>query len=370
MRNLATVQTISNLEPIEGADKIVKATCLGWHVVVKKDEFKIGDKCVYIEIDSIVPKDNPVFEFLADRKYRVKTIKLRKQISQGLCLPIALFPSLLDKPVGTDVTDELKIVKYDPEIQKERSETTNTHKSFIIKFLLRFKWFRSLHSYWLNAAKTFPTDIVSKTDEDRIQACPSILTKNKGKLVSYTEKVDGQSYTATLRTKKRYFPFCSKYEFTIASRNLSVELNSNTSYADVTKRYKIKDILIKNIGSYDSIALQGEICGPGIQKNKYGLIENHLYVFRLKFNTANESIFPSQKDVDAFAKANNLEAVPYLGEFKLEHSVDDLVKLSSSENSKLDKNVKREGIVIREAKENYDFSFKVINPEFLLKYDE
>lgn len=371
MRHLATIQTIDNLEPIDGADSIVKATCLGWHVVVKKEEFKIGDKCVYIEIDSIVPNDNPVFDFLKDRKYRVRTIKLRGQISQGLCLPIDLFPSLKDKSVGTDVTDELKIVKYDPEIQLERNVTTNTKKSFVVKFLFRFKWFRTLYHYLNDNTKGFPSDIVSKTDEERIQSMPSILSRNAGKLVSYTEKVDGQSYTATLRKKKVQLPFCSKYEFVIASRNLRVGLYSNTSYADVTKRLDIFNILKNNIGNNKSIALQGEICGPAIQKNKYGFTENHLFVFRIKYTDEDgKETFLSQEKTKIFAEKNNLETVPYLGEFVLEHSIDDLVKLSSSEMSKLNKNTKREGIVIREAKDNFGFSFKVINPEFLLKYDE
>jgi RNA ligase (TIGR02306 family) len=98
-RKLATIQKIINIEPIADADKIEKATVLGWSMVVKKNEFKIKDLCIYIEIDSIVP-DIPYFEFMRERKFRVKTIKLRGVLSQGLLLPLSFlneFGNLLEK---------------------------------------------------------------------------------------------------------------------------------------------------------------------------------------------------------------------------------------------------------------------------------
>ena len=113
MRRLATIQKILDLKPIPNADNILCATVQGWELVVKKDEFKIGDLCVYIEIDSIVP-DKPEFEFLRDRKFRVKTIKLRKQISQGLALPLSILPQGKYKE-DDDVTEILGVIKYDPE---------------------------------------------------------------------------------------------------------------------------------------------------------------------------------------------------------------------------------------------------------------
>ena len=110
MRKLATIQKIVELNPIPKADAIECAKVLGWEIVVKKGEFKIGDSVVYIEIDSIVP-DKPEFEFLRDRKFRVKTIKLRGQISQGICFPLNILPQGKYKE-GDDVTDILKISKY------------------------------------------------------------------------------------------------------------------------------------------------------------------------------------------------------------------------------------------------------------------
>ena len=110
-RELAYVQTVHDIEPIEGADSIEKVHVLGWDLIAKKGEFKEGDKCVYIEIDSLVPSDNPVFDFLASKHYKVKTFKLGKfgVVSQGLALPLSLFPELGDLAVDTQLPKKLKI---------------------------------------------------------------------------------------------------------------------------------------------------------------------------------------------------------------------------------------------------------------------
>jgi RNA ligase (TIGR02306 family) len=114
-RKLASVQKIISIDPIPDADKIEKATILGWEVVVaKKDNFKVGNLAVYIEVDSVLP-DCAEFEFLRDRKFRIKTIKLKKQISQGLVLPLSVLPDCHYYKEGEDVTAILKIKKYDPE---------------------------------------------------------------------------------------------------------------------------------------------------------------------------------------------------------------------------------------------------------------
>ena len=95
-RSLAHVEIITNIQPIPDAQKIEVATVLGWECVIKKGEFKIGEKIIYVEVDSVLP-DVPEFEFLRDRKFRIRTIKLLKQVSQGLLLPL----STLNK-VSTD----------------------------------------------------------------------------------------------------------------------------------------------------------------------------------------------------------------------------------------------------------------------------
>lgn len=134
MRHLATIRNIASIRPIPGADKIEVAQIDGWEcVVAKADKFKLGDKVVYIEIDSIVP-ERPGFEFLRDRKFRVRTIKLRKQISQGLVLPLTILPEGKQYNINDDVTDILGIKKYDPQAEQEAKLLTanNTYKTKIL----------------------------------------------------------------------------------------------------------------------------------------------------------------------------------------------------------------------------------------------
>ncbi|HLZ86596.1 MAG TPA: hypothetical protein VKQ52_05135, partial [Puia sp.] len=113
MRKLASIQMIRSLEAIEGADAIEKATVMGWQLVVKKGEFRVGDLCIYCEIDSMMP-DRPEFEFLRPRGMRIKTIRLRGQVSQGICLPISILPAGTVLEENTDCTDILGITKYAP----------------------------------------------------------------------------------------------------------------------------------------------------------------------------------------------------------------------------------------------------------------
>lgn len=118
-RQLASIQRCVGLRPIEGADKIEVARVLSWECVVKKGEFKEGDLGVYIEIDSIVP-DKPIFEFLKDKKFKVKTIRLRGQVSQGLYLPMSYFPEIRNPKEDMDVTKLLGVTKYNPEADAEK----------------------------------------------------------------------------------------------------------------------------------------------------------------------------------------------------------------------------------------------------------
>lgn len=180
MRKLATIQKIKNLEKIENADLIEYATILGWKVVVKKNQFKIGDPCIYCEIDTILP-DKPEFEFLRKSKFRIKTIRLKNKLSQGICFPLDILPietqnhveelykSILQKipnaesPIGMDVTDILGITKFEYPIPAELSG----------KVKGGLPWY------------------VSMTDEERIQILPDVPLMYGGKKFIATEKLDG-----------------------------------------------------------------------------------------------------------------------------------------------------------------------------------
>lgn len=174
-------------------------TCL------QKGEFKVGDTCVYIEIDSIVP-ELPVFEFLRERKFRVKTIKLRGQISQGLALPIEYFDQLRNERVkiGQDVTSLLGVTKYDPQGDKERELLLNKYensKNLVIRFLAKFSLFQKL---FLKPTVGILPNYITSTKLDRIQIKPNILEKYKDRIFVETEKLDGCSATYWLIERIRW----------------------------------------------------------------------------------------------------------------------------------------------------------------------
>ena len=204
-RKLVSIQKILDLQPIEGADKIEVATILGWKVVVSKSEnHKIGDLVVYCEVDTQMP-EIPMFEFLKDRKYRVKTIKLRKQVSQGLVIPLREIEKNFDIDIsklteGQDITSLIGAKKYDPESEKEQKlleEAMSENNNLIHKFLMRFEWYRKLYEKFKMPAKGgFPGWIV-KTDETRVQVLVNkfneIVSKNETDNPIYfdsTEKLD------------------------------------------------------------------------------------------------------------------------------------------------------------------------------------
>jgi hypothetical protein len=359
MRKLASIQKIVDIRPIDGADKIEVAQVLGWEVVVaKRDEFKVGDLVIYIEIDSIVP-DKPEFDFLRDRKFRVRTIKLRKQVSQGLILPLSILPSKNYKE-GDDVTDTIGVKKYDPQGDLEAKlmdEEARKSKGKVAKYLSKFGWFRKLFSK--TTRYSFPA-FIKKTDEDRIQLFPHICEKEKDTIFSVTEKLDGQSGTFFLLKQKKFF--LTNYIFGVCSRNYQLK-EDNSSYWEVARKYNIEQVLKDLIGKEDYVVLQGEVMGEGIQQNKYRIKGKDLYIFNL--------IYPKGSvhslDAKTIIESKGLKFVPILeNNFKLCDTIQQMVEYAKG-NSTI-ANVKREGVVIR----NYSkkLSFKVINPEFLLKYEE
>jgi len=362
-RKLASIQKIIDIKPIEKADAIEVAQVLGWECVVKKSEnFKVGDLVIYIEIDSIVP-DKPEFEFLRDRKFRVRTIKLRGQVSQGLVLPLSILLKG-NYSEGQDITDILNVKKYDPQadteqklIEQKLAYTNNK----IHKFFSRYPWYRKL--FFKPKKSRFPS-FIKKTDEDRIQLFPHICENEKDTVFSVTEKVDGQSGTYFLVKKpKKFLFFNGGYEFGVCSRNLHLPKEDNSSYWTIAKQYNIKKVLEDIIGNNQFVVLQGEILGTGIQGNKYKINGYDFYAFNL--------IYPD-KTIDSFT-ANLIlsdyciKFVPILNmNFEIKSTIPEMVEYAKGKSTLLP--IDREGIVIR----NYEkgISFKVINPDFLLKNDE
>lgn len=373
-RKLAHIEQIVSLEPIENSDFLEKATVLGWHVVVKKNEFKVGDKVIYIEVDSVLPEKEE-FEFMAKYKYRVKTIKLRGQISQGMILPIYTIydkVSMHSLMIGDDVTNMIGITKHLS--KSERDELIDNdrkialEKSRLKKFMYRFNWYRRLFMprkqvvgfpYW-----------VSKTDEERIQNIPKVLDEFKDELVYVTEKVDYQSATFTGKLLPNTFPIIGKYlpkkfKFIVASRNL-MNNDKSSLYWQIATKYNLEKILKEN----PTLTIQGEQGNSKVQGNKYGISEPKIWIFNIYDHEKNYHY--SYMQMLEFCMKYGLTTVPYIGLFKLKDiatTIDEMINYSKGK-SIINQKINREGVVIRCIKDGRKLlSFKVINPEFLLKYD-
>ena len=377
MRKLASVRRIAAIEPIENADQIEKAIVDGWEVVVKKsEEYKPGDQCVYIEIDSEVPKIE-YFEFLEPRRYRVRTIKLRKQVSQGLIIPLndinvireqlgitdrSKQIMLMHLDDSTDLTDDLGITKYDTQAKEEKCLNESKTQNPAHKYLLRYKWYRKL---W-KKKKAWPEKVL-KTDEERIQNCSSILWRESDRAFYESEKLDGQSCTF-FNLSMPWFWKISKRTFGVCSRNIWLKTPNNSNYWQIAKKYKVKEKLKKY---KHELIIQGEIIGPGIQKNKYGLKGLDFYVFNV-YNASTDEWY-GRHGIEAVCDKLDLKMVPIVAQDKLSNlgtTVPEFVERVKG-NSTLAK-VKREGSVFRElcsVTGKRGISFKVINPNFLLKYE-
>jgi RNA ligase (TIGR02306 family) len=328
MRKLASIQRIKALDPIPGADVIDRATVLGWQLVVKKGEFKVGELCVYCEVDCLMP-DEPKFEFLKDRGMRIKTVRLRGQISQGICFPLSILPEGFDIQEDVDCTKQLGITKYEPPIPA-----------------------------CLNgiAKGVFPS-FIPKTDEPRVQILQDLLDQYKGESCFVSEKVDGSSATFYL----------NKGEFGVCTRNFElVEDPENT----IWKIARQLDIENKLRATRINIAIQGEVIGEGIQGNPLKLRGQGVRFFNI-VDIDRRAYLSFDKFMESM-RGLALETVPIIAvNYKLENDINVLVKMATRK-SLVCPAIWAEGIVIRPLMERIDpaidrVSFKVINPEFLLK---
>ena len=358
MRKLASIQKIVDLQPIPNADRIEVATILGWQCIVKKGEFQVGDLCVYFEIDSILP-EKPVFEFMRDRKFRVRTIKLRKCVSMGLALPIKdVFTGTRILEEGDDVTKILGVKKYDPEGDREKKlivKGGNKKRFFLFEYLRQYAWFRNLlHKFGVGRKRNFP-QFISKTDEERVQNMPNVFKQKAGTVCYMTEKLDGQSATYAIYKNKFY----------VCSRNLTLYKNDGSAYWKIAEMYDIEKKL-RNSG-YKNIAIQTENCGPGIQKNKYKLDKLTPFVFNIK--DLDKEVYLNKDEKTTWCDIVGINHVPIISyEFLLTEDMDVNFMVDKSKGKSMVGKCKREGIVIRGII-NDKFSFKCINPEFLLQYE-
>jgi len=340
IRELASIQLAKDIKPIVDADNIEVVSILGWNVVSKKGEFVVGDKCVFFEVDSFLPIEER-YEFLRGSSYRnndfmgegfrLKTIRFRGQLSQGLALPLQAFPEISggSAEFGDDVTELLNIKKWElPEVQG----TFGT------------------------AAGPFPA-WVSKTDEMRIQSVEGVLEELQGKPYYISTKMDGTSVSMG-----RW-----QGEFWVAGRNRMYK-DDNTSSAWI---FAHKNKLVESSAKWaKDYTIQGEFCGAGIQGNKLRLLEPEWYIFNVI--DPNTNIRLPLDEMLEFCEQQKLTCVP-IEERGDSFEYATLDSLLDRAEGQYESGKTKEGIVIRSAMPMYsktlrgDLSFKVINNRFLLK---
>lgn len=369
---LASVQKIDSLSDICNADNIQTAKVLGWEVVVKKGEFAVGDLCIFVEIDSLIPnREWSSFLFKGsheqDDYFRLRTIKLRGQISQGLVLPISIVSkssSQSEISIGEDVTGDLEIKKYNKPV------TYGNVHGVVVK------------------TGAFPA-FLRKTDEIRIQSKPELLKEVRGKPYYITQKMDGTSSTF----------YRWNGEFGVCSRNMQIlnplepkgllqyvkrivrkifgvtkkEVPNTDIYWRMATKYHIKNWLP------EGYAIQGEICGPGIQQNKMGLDDLELFIFNVwniteqryedPFKFISDAVYNNRHSMEI---VETVQLVPVLergNSFGAGYeNGGTLEELLESAKGNYSNGTPQEGIVIRS--DDQTTSFKVINNDFLLHYAE
>lgn len=338
MRKLASIRRIDDIQPIPGADAIDVATIGGWNVVVKKGEFTVGQLVIYFEIDSWIPHELAPFlsKGQEPRTYegvkgeRLKTVKLRGQVSQGLILP--LNDKVAGLAEGDDATEILGVLKYEKPISA------------------------SLAGF---ARGNFPT-FIPKTDQERIQN----LKHDLGDWVAagldweVTEKLDGTSVTIY---KNSALADEGKEPLGVCSRNLDLKDTEGNVYWNVAKAFDVHAILLRD---GRNLAIQGEIIGHGIQGNQYKLNKHVLYVFDI-YDIDNRRYFtPVQRR--EFCRANGLNHVPVHAPSYIisENNIPKL--LDMAEGSSYLNNSQREGLVFK-CNTDPSISFKAISNKWLLK---
>ena len=343
LRRLATIEVIQSISRIENADAIVLSRIRGWNVVTRLDEFQVGEKCLYVEVDSFLPALDSRFEFLAKRGVRIdandvegyvlKTAMLRGVYSQGLALSLTLFPEFIERLVGSNVTEELSITVWEPRIPEELSGSVVGHRPS-----------------WIPA-----------TDEDRIQNVSDILAHGELNWVA-TEKIDGTSTTI-------YVDGAQNDLEGVCTRNYDLLEAEGVTLWRLAREMGIHT-LIKETYPGERVSVQGETFGEGIQSNPLKIKGRKFLAFTLRVNGQElpRSLWPKWL-LDIAVPTHNLSFPE-----TLEGALTDVDSLKSM----VTPDAYAEGIVWRSVdtsiinRENQSrmrASFKVISNRYLLKHD-
>ena len=401
-RELAYVVLVDGIEGLPGYDRVESAVIGGWHCIVPKGQFKVGDPGIYFEIDSKVPNTNPAFAFLEKRNYKIKTQKMCKSISQGLLMHAEDFgwsigydtndssgnvPYIIDDKgeyhyasgESRFLTQKLGVIYADAEDNQRKAPSVDKYKKMaqrhpeifrkpFVRWLMKRQWGKNLMFFLFGKKKDKKNgwpEWVSKTDEERIENMPWILT-DKNKEWIATEKIDGTSTTFTMKRGKR-----GKKEMYVCSRNVCFDTIEKPCYYEtnvyweMAQKYDVFNVLshiIDELGC-DWVTIQGETYGEGIQRNTYDLDHHDFRAFNLitsdigRWNTI---------DMEKYLTPLGIFSIPILNEgMVLPDTVEELREFVNGEPSVINKKMK-EGIVFR-TKDGIQ-SFKCVSPEYLLKY--
>ena len=407
-RELAYVVKIDAVTPIPGYDRVELAHVGGWTIVVGKDEFKTGDPAIYFEIDSKLPEVKPFtnMDFLAKKKYKVKTQRMCKSLSQGLLMSAKNFgwsicgcgtggdTSVHDgivEPDGTIhliddesrfLTERLNVTYATPEDNARKANSADKYKRMAqrngklfshqpFRWLMRRDWGKKLLFVFFGRKRdkksAWPAWVV-KTDEERVQNIPWIV-EDRSPWVA-TEKIDGTSTTFTMRKHKRIFG--TQYEFFVCSRNVVFDkpdkkcFYDTNVYTEMAEKYHAEEVLRKLLDEVfpnaEWVTIQGETFGEGVQKRDYSLNGHDFRAFNL--------ITSDKGRLNSYEAANivrpyGIEWVPILNTaLVLPTTVDDLLAFATGK-SVID-GKPREGIVFRS--QDGTKSFKAVSNEYLLEY--
>lgn len=401
-RELAYVVIVDAITPIEGYDRVELAHIGGWTIVVGKGEFKTGDPAIYFEIDSKLPEVEPFtnMEFLTKKKYKIKTQKMCKSLSQGLLMSAANFGWTADpnykciyniKETETyDVEDDsrfltkkLNVTYTISEDNTRKAVSTDKYKKMAqrhgklfskqpFRWLMKRTWGKKLLFVFFGRKRDKKSEWpswVAKTDEERVQNMPWILNDKEPWIA--TEKIDGTSTTFTLKRGKWF----QKDEFYVCSRNVVFDKPDKTCfydtnvYIEMAEKYhiydKMKKLLNNDFKDCEWITIQGETYGPGIQKRDYHAPGHAFMAFN--FITSKDGRWGTEKMIDLLQGQMNIPCVPVLDtNFILPDTVEELLAYATAE-SVCDHDL-REGIVFRS--KDGSKSFKAVSNEFLLKYHQ
>ena len=403
-RQLAYVVVVDAVTPIEGYDRVELAHVGGWTIVVGKGEFKAGDPAIYFEIDSKLPEVEPFInmEFLAKKRYKIKTQKMCRSLSQGLLMSAANFGWTIEEvefdlgqfyPVIKDnnnvfhfiddesrfLTKQLGVTYYVAEDNIRKANSVDKYEKMISRhkklfshqpfcFLIKHKIGRKFLFVFFGKKKDkksqWPVHICAKTDVERVQNMMWVL-EDKQPYVA-TEKVDGSSFTiAAERTK------FGKIKYYVCSRNVVFE-NENQKcfydsniYFEMFVKYNLKEKItrILNDLNLDNVAIQAEVYGTNVQKRDYSIKERRIAVFHI---VSNGQKFPMDQVVN-ICDHYELPHVPIVSyNYILPDTIEELQKFVESAPSALD-GKEKEGIVFYD-KETGQRYFKFVSPEFLMKY--